>query len=68
MHESQQAYQSLFTTNMGFAPGERIVIFSDIIRDDEDVTPQDQDRRTRLLSTANDMAVFVPNTMETQRL
>lgn len=58
MHESQQAYQSLFTTNMGFASGERIVIFSDIIRDDEEVTPQDQDRRTRLLSTANDMADF----------
>ena len=34
-----EAFRSLFETNMGVQPGERIVVFSDIIRSDETPSP-----------------------------
>ncbi len=52
------AYASLFETNMGVCPGERIVVFCDTIRPDETVSPADADRRARLLQAAEEVAAF----------
>lgn len=63
---SDNAFRSLFETNMGIRasahsepdPRERVLIFSDIIRADEIVSPSDLDRRTRLNATARHAAEF----------
>ena len=52
------AFASLFTVNMGVREGERIVVFSDVIRGDETVEPADRDRRQRLLDTAGAAAGY----------
>ncbi|MFH1029537.1 MAG: peptidase, partial [Pseudomonadota bacterium] len=52
------AFSSLFETNMGIHSGERVLIFSDTIRADENVSPADLDRRTRLNATAHAAAVY----------
>ncbi len=54
----EAAFSSLFETNMGIRPGERVLVFSDIIRPDEDVSPSDLDRRTRLNATARAAAEY----------
>lgn len=53
-----KAFRSLFEINMGIQPGERVLVFSDTIRPDEDVAPSDRDRRTRLNATARLAAGF----------
>ena len=53
-----EAFRSLFETNMGISAGERVLVFSDIIRADEAVTASDLDRRTRLNTTAREAAAF----------
>jgi len=58
MEQYQQAFESLFATNMGYHPGERILVFSDLIRSDEVLTESDRDRRSRLHATARDLADF----------
>ncbi len=55
---SDEAFRSLFVTNMGIKPGERVLVFSDIIRPDETPSASDLDRRTRLNATARAAAVF----------
>ncbi|HLO26141.1 MAG TPA: peptidase, partial [Geobacteraceae bacterium] len=57
-----EAFRSLFETNMGVKPGERIVVFSDIIRSDEMPLPTDADRRKRLLEVAGEAAHFAERT------
>ncbi|OGU04256.1 MAG: peptidase [Geobacteraceae bacterium GWC2_55_20] len=52
------AFSSLFETNMGIRAGERVLIFSDTIRADENVSPSDLDRRTRLNATARAAAGY----------
>jgi len=52
------AFRSLFETNMGINPGERVLVFSDIIRSDETPSPSDHDRRMRLNFTARAAAGF----------
>lgn len=52
------AFRSLFETNMGVRQGERIAIFSDTIRNDENPSPAEADRRARLLKTAGQAAAF----------
>jgi len=52
MERLRGAFASLFSVNMGARPGERIVVFSDVIRSDEKVVPADRERRQRLLATA----------------
>ncbi len=52
------AFSSLFETNMGIRAGEKVLIFSDSIRADENVSPSDLDRRTRLNATAHAAAVY----------
>lgn len=54
----QTAFNALFNINMGYRSGEKILIFSDLIRDDERITDNDRDRRTRLHQTARDLAVY----------
>ncbi len=53
-----EAFKSLFEVNMGITAGERIVVFSDIIRPDETPSPADADRRTRLLDIAKEATEF----------
>lgn len=48
----EPAFSSLFTVNLAVKPGERILVFSDIIRPDEPADQYDHTRRTRLLETA----------------
>jgi aminopeptidase len=52
------AFASLFTTNMGVARGERIVVFSDLVRPDESPTAADRKRREQLHATASAAASF----------
>jgi leucyl aminopeptidase (aminopeptidase T) len=52
------AFQSLFETNMGIKPGERILLFSDTIRADESPAKSDVDRRLRLNAIAKVAAKF----------
>jgi aminopeptidase len=52
------AFTSLFTTNMGLRPGERVLVFSDTIRPDEAPSDTDRDRRSRLNATARQAAAF----------
>ncbi|NTW98710.1 MAG: peptidase [Geobacteraceae bacterium] len=57
-HNLDEAFRRLFETNMGIKPGERVLVFSDIIRPDETPSASDLDRRTRLNSTARAAARF----------
>jgi leucyl aminopeptidase (aminopeptidase T) len=54
----QNAFASLFTTNMGLRPGERVIVFSDTIRPDEVPSNDDRDRRIRLHATARQAAAY----------
>lgn len=58
MSDYQQAFEALFAINMGHRSGERILIFSDLIRGDEAVSEADRDRRSRLHATARELAAF----------
>lgn len=58
MEQYQRAFETLFSTNMGFRGNERILVFSDLIRDDERVSAADRDRRGRLHATARELAGF----------
>lgn len=58
MSQLDEAFTSLFTTNMGVKKGERIVVFGDTIRPDETPLPADADRRRRLLEVAGKAGQF----------
>lgn len=58
MYTLENAFQSLFEVNMGVRSGERILVFSDTIRLDEDLSPSDRTRRMRLLEVAREAAAF----------
>jgi len=58
MNNLDNAFKSLFEINMGIKPGERVLVFSDLIRTDETVTESDLDRRTRLHQVAGLAAAF----------
>ena len=64
MNSLEGAFRSLFETNMGMRPcgtageGERVLVFSDSIRDDETPAEADVDRRARLNATARAAARF----------
>lgn len=57
-HNLDEAFRRLFETNMGIKTGERVLVFSDIIRPDETPSASDLDRRTRLNATAREAAGF----------
>jgi leucyl aminopeptidase (aminopeptidase T) len=61
-HNLDAAFRSLFETNMGLKPGERILVFSDVIRPDESPSASDLDRRIRLNATARSAAGFAAQT------
>jgi len=52
------AFRSLFETNMGIQTGERVLVFSDIIRSNETISASDRERRLRLNDTARAAADF----------
>lgn len=58
MTELEAAFRSLFEINMGIRDGERIVVFSDTIRHDEQVSAGDQERREKLHAVATEAADF----------
>ncbi|TWJ33391.1 aminopeptidase [Geobacter argillaceus] len=62
MTDFEEAFGSLFTVNMGVRPGERIVVFSDTIRDDEHPSPDDRERRERLFAAAGGASRFAAAT------
>jgi len=57
MYTLKDAFQSLFTVNMGVQGGERILVFSDTIRPDEGQSVEN-DRRLRLFQAARDAAEY----------
>lgn len=61
-NELNEAFRSLFEVNMGVKPGERILVFSDLIRGDEAVSDPDRERRVWLLDTAEKAAGFARET------
>ena len=61
-HTLDAAFHSLFTTNMGIRPGERVLVFSDTIRPDETPSASDLDRRIRLNAAARAAAEFAGRT------
>src|SRR6266702_3960289 len=63
-HNLDEAFRSLFETNMGIKPGERVLVFSDTIRPDETPSASDLDRRTRLNATARAAAGFAEQTYD----
>ncbi|MGA7826783.1 MAG: aminopeptidase [Geobacteraceae bacterium] len=58
MYSLENAFQSLFEINMGAVPGERILVFSDTIRPDENPIPSENDRRQRLFAVAREAAEY----------
>ena len=58
---NNDAFRSLFETNMAIRQGERVLVFSDSIRSDETPSPSDLDRRLRLNVTAREAAEFAAN-------
>lgn len=62
MSTIEEAFRSLFETNMGIKAGERVLVFSDTIREDETPTDSDRDRRKRLNATARAAAEFAHRT------
>ncbi len=58
MSDMNGAFRSLFSVNMGLRPGERVVVFSDTVRDDERPSPADRERRERLFAAAEDAGRF----------
>ena len=58
MHTYHPSFIALFSTNMGYRTGERILVFSDLIRSNESISEDDRDRRTRLHATAQELANF----------
>ena len=56
------AFRSLFETNMGIRDNERVLVFSDTIRPDEQISGSDRDRRLRLNATARQVAAFAAKT------
>lgn len=62
MTDMNEAFRSLFTVNMGVRQGERIVVFSDTIREDEQPSPDDRARRERLFAAAEGASDFAAAT------
>jgi leucyl aminopeptidase (aminopeptidase T) len=62
MYSLANAFQSLFEVNMGVTPGEKILVFSDTIRPDENPAPSESDRRQRLLDVAREAAAYAEAT------
>ena len=52
------SFKSLFEINMGVRKGERIVVFADLIRADEQPSPEEAERRQRLLRVAEAAADY----------
>lgn len=62
MASLDEAFRSLFETNMGIRDNERVLVFSDTIRPDEAISHSDRDRRLRLNATARQAAAFAAKT------
>ena len=58
MSKFDNAFKSLFETNMGISPNESILIFSDIIRKDEEILEDEKKRRELLNKTAKELSLF----------
>lgn len=52
------AFSALLLTNMGLAAGERLVIFSDLLRGDEKPSEADRSRREQLHAAAQALATY----------
>ncbi len=58
MKSLDAAFSSLLLTNMGIIAGEKVVIFSDWLRSDENPAKADRSRREQLLRTAQALTAY----------
>jgi leucyl aminopeptidase (aminopeptidase T) len=58
MADLTASFRSLYDINMGVKAGERIVVFSDSIRKDEEMAPEERRRREELIRVAEEAAAF----------
>jgi len=58
MHNYESSFAALFSINMGYRKGDRILVFGDLIRETELVPAVDCDRRNRLHMTARDLSAY----------
>lgn len=58
MHNYESSFAALFSINMGYRKGDRILVFGDQIRETEQVPAVDRDRRNRLHATARDLSAY----------
>ena len=58
MTEFDRAFESLLMVNMGLKPGERVVVFSDLIRADESPSVEDRRRREALHESARALTAY----------
>jgi len=58
MYTLANAFHSLFEVNMGVSPGEKILVFSDTVRPEENPAPAESDRRRRLFEVAREAAAY----------
>lgn len=48
--------ESIFTVNLGVKPGERVIVFTDLVGEDEDITADERTRRVALVDIAREVA------------
>jgi len=53
-----KAIEKLYSVNLGISKGERVLVFADTIRDEEQISPQDRKRRKDLLKVAEKIFEF----------
>jgi leucyl aminopeptidase (aminopeptidase T) len=58
MHNYESSFAALFSINMGYRKGDRILVFGDLIRETELVPAVDCDRRNKLHMTARDLSAY----------
>ncbi len=58
MHNYESSFAALFSINMGYRKGDRILVFGDRIRETEQMPSVDRDRRNRLHMTARDLSAY----------
>lgn len=58
MHNYESSFAALFSINMGYRKGDRILVFGDLIRETEQMPSVDRDRRNRLHMTARNLSAY----------
>ncbi|CAG1065532.1 hypothetical protein BAC1_01115 [uncultured bacterium] len=51
-----ESLKRIYTVNLGVKPGERVIVFTDLVGEDEDITEDERGRRVALVGIARDVA------------